>query len=696
VTPYRIGVDIGGTFTDFTLFDDRSRLVRTHKCLTTPADPSEAVIEGCGRLLSEAGVGFPEIATIVHGTTLVTNAVIERKGSPTAMLVTRGCRDLLDIAQERRYDLFDLTIRFPEPVVPRALRFEVGGRLRSDGSEVEPLRLDGIEAFIEDAAARHGIEAVAVCFLHSYVDAHHEEAVVGFLARRFPALSISSSAAVFPYMREYARWTTTCLNAYVQPVVDRYLVRLEDGLRGAGFPGRLFIMSSSGGTLTPAIARRFPVRLLESGPAAGALMSARHGRDLGVDQILSFDMGGTTAKGCIIRDGRPLKRYELEVARVHEFKRGSGLPVKIPVLDMIEIGAGGGSLAAIDERGLIRVGPRSAGADPGPACYGRGGTEPTLTDANLLLGYLGAGSFLGGAMALDTGAARAAVARVLGEPLGMSAERAAWGVHEVISEDIARAFRVHASEQGVDYRRCTMLVFGGSGPLHGTQVARKLRIPRVVCPIGAGVMSAFGLLASPLAFEIVRSRRIALKTLSPDEIGTELRRLDREATAMLIEAGLVEEDLTARHHVDMRYEGQGYELEVAVAGPDGQEGHSLGRAFEDAYREVFGLSFAGRPIEIVNWKAEVDGPVTGGEGPYRLHVDEAPRQALKGERSAWDPKRGTLLPMPVYDRYALPPGTVVEGPALIEEREATCVLSRGDRLTVDRGLNLVIDIGIAL
>jgi len=688
----RIGVDIGGTFTDFALLDDATGEALTHKQLTTPADPSQAVIEGVAALAALAKVSPADIAAVVHGTTLVTNAVIERKGVPTAMIVTDGFRDVLDIAMERRYDLFDLRIRFPQPVVPRHLRFEVKERLAHDGEVVEPLALKGLGEQLDRAVREHDVQAVAVCLLHSYADDRHETAIAEWLAGRFPALAVSTSSGVFPFMREYERWTTTCLNAYVQPVVDRYLGRLEQGLANLGFRGRFLVMSSSGGTLTSAIARRFPIRMLESGPAAGALMSARHGQDLGLEQALAFDMGGTTAKGCFVSDGRPLKRYDMEVARVHEFKKGSGLPVKIPVVDMIEIGAGGGSLAEVDERGVLRVGPRSAGADPGPACYGRGGRRPTLTDANLVLGYLDGRSFLGGKMALDRAAADDAIVEAIAKPLGVDLARAAWGIHEVINEDVARAFRVHASERGVDHRNCSMVAFGGSGPLHGVRVARKLRIPRVICPSAAGVMSAFGLLASPLGFELVRSHREALDALSSDALVEKLDALAREASAILCDAGLHESEISTRWRLDMRYVGQGYEVEVTL--PENAKKGALPALFGRAYESVFGVSFADRPIEIVNWKAEALGPEPTG-GIYRLKPNGAGAGYLKGHRAAYMPEAGRHIECAVYDRYALAPEARVEGPALIEERESTCVLGPGDVATIDRRLNLVIDIAVS-
>jgi N-methylhydantoinase A len=516
------------------------------------------------------------------------------------------------------------------------------------------------------------------------------------LRERFPDLHVSASSVVFPFTREYQRWTTACLNAYVQPLVDAYIDRIERGLEAAGFRGRFLIMSSSGSTLTPEMARCYPVRLLESGPAAGALMSARHSAGLDAAQVLSFDMGGTTAKGCVVRDQRPLKRYEFEVARVHEFKRGSGLPIKIPVLDMIEIGSGGGSLADLDPRGVIRVGPRSAGADPGPACYGRGGREPTLTDANLVLGYLDSASFLGGQMSLDADAARRAFADGLGGALGVEAERAAWGVHEVINEDVAKAFRVHASERGVDYRRCSMIVFGGSGPIHGARIARKLRIPRVICPSGAGVMSAFGLLSSPVGFELVPALRVSLATMTAGRFGEILGGLETRVREQLVSAGGVASDSSVLVRLDMRYLGQGYEVEVSL--PDGDPAAalpSLPSRFASAYAAIFGMSFSDREIEIVAWKVEVQGVVPGVDSAYRLRRPGSAGNALRGHRPAYFADLGGTVPCPVYDRYRLVPDVMITGPALVEEAESTCVVGPGDRAHVDAAGHLVIDIDVA-
>ena len=450
------------------------------------------------------------------------------------------------------------------------------------------------------------------------------------------------------------------------------------------------IMASSGGTLTADTARRFPVRALESGPAAGVLMSAYHGRSLDLTNLLSFDMGGTTAKGALVRGGTPIKRYSMEVARVHEFRRGSGLAIRIPAIDMIEIGAGGGSIAEIDDRGLLRVGPRSAGADPGPACYGRGGTRPTLTDANLVLGYLDAGFFLGGAMGLDRAAAEGAIRDAVAKPLGLEALRAAWGINDIVSEDVARAFRIHASERGFDYRSGSMVAFGGSGPLHALAIARKLKIPRVVFPVGAGVMSALGLLISPLAFEMARSRRIHVADIDAADFAATFAALETEATSYLLSAGVAKGDIRVKRRLDMRYQGQGHEIEVAL--PDGADAGALfadlGELFDRAYEAAYTLRLD-EPAEIVNWKVEAAGPAPNLGAEYNLSGPAGTAKALKGARLAYDSEVGRMTEWPVYDRYALLPGATVKGPALIEERESTCVIGAGQIATVDAHYNLV-------
>jgi N-methylhydantoinase A len=690
---YRLGVDIGGTFTDFAMIDDATGQISIHKALTTPDDPSRAVLEGVETILRRDGVAMGELAAIIHGSTLVTNAVIERRGARTGMLVTEGFVDVLDIANERRYDIYNLRAEYPEPMVPRDLRTGIAERLRDDGTPLVKLNLDEVTSAVGALVREHGIEALAICFLHSYANPAHEAAARDAVKTAFPKLYVSTSADVFPFIREYERWNTTTINAFTQPMVDRYLANLEGGLAQRGFSGTFHVMTSSGGVVDADTARRFPVRMLESGPAAGVLMSAYHGRSLGVESLLSFDMGGTTAKGAIIRGGVQRKVYELEVARVAEFRPGSGLPTKVPVIDMIEIGAGGGGIAEVDARGLIRVGPRSAGAMPGPACYGRGGTRATLTDANLVLGFYDPDFFLGGTMTLDRDASATAIETSVGKPLGLERTRAAWGIHEIINEDVARAFRVHASELGFDYRRCSMVAFGGSGPAHALRVARKLKIPRVIFPMGSGVMSAIGMLVCPMSFQTARSRRVFVGQLDAALFAGQFRPVEDEAASFLLNAGVKQGDIRLRRSVDMRYRGQGYEIEVML--PDEADMATcfdqLHTLFDRSYEEIFSLSYVNEELEIVNWKVEALGPEPD-MGRLGFRRGSIAGTALKGHRPAYVPEQGGYVDCAVYGRYALRQGDTVQGPAFIEEREATFVIGAGDTVTVDTLGNLIAEI----
>lgn len=691
---WRIGVDIGGTFTDFALLDGAGRKLAIHKQLTTPADPSAAVIEGVGAILSANNVAIEDVSTIAHGTTLVTNAVIERQGALTGMLVTDGFGDIMDTGLEQRYDLFDLRIRYPDPIVPRPLRRGVRERVHYDGRIETAVDLDGARTAIRELVEDHRIEALAICFLHSYIGPAHEQAVAEIARKDFPYLYISTSAEVYPNMREYERWTTTAINAYARPMADRYLARLESGLGGLGFGGRLYIMTSSGGMLAPETARRFPVRLLESGPAAGMLMAAVQGRALDLPDILSFDLGGTTAKGALVRGFAPLKTEQMEVARVHEFRRGSGLPLRIPVLDMIEIGSGGGSIAAVDDRGLLKVGPRSAGAVPGPACYKQGGENAALSDANLVLGYLDPDFFLGGEMPLDRDAAKTSIEETVAKPLDLSVERAAWGIHDTASEDIARAFRIHAAERGFDYRGASMVAFGGSGPLHAMPVAEKLKIPRVVFPIGAGVYSALGLLASPLAFELARSRRVVADDIDGGTFAGMFEPLVVEASAFLKEAGVSDADIRIARQIDIRYFGQTHEIQVTL--PEGDPTVAFGNLrnlFETRYAEVYTFATLDAPLEIMNWKVSAIGPDPGLETGYVIDDIEQNEggDAQKGTRAVYFAPDG-YRDTPVYDRYRLTPGTRITGPAIIEERESTCLITPGYRATVDAAFNVIAEL----
>lgn len=698
-TGIRLGVDVGGTFTDLALIDDSTGRVTIHKLLTTPQDPSIAMLQGARELLGRSHVAASNLTTIVHGTTLITNSVIERKGAPVGMLVTRGFRDILDIGKEQRYDVYDLRLSFPKPLIPRVLRREIHERVEFDGNVESTVNEDEVRVAVADLVENHKIEGIAICLLQSYLNPHNEQRIKELLIREYPGLCLSISSEVSPFIREFERWTTTTVNAYVQPLVDRYLTRLEVGLKELGFHGDLSIMTSNGGTATPNTARLFPVRLIESGPAAGALMSAYHSKLLQVQNVLSFDMGGTTAKGTIVQGGEPHRRNELEVAHAHHFRKGSGFPLKIPSIDMIEIGAGGGSIAAPDHRGVIAVGPQSAGARPGPVCYDQGGVRSTLTDANLILGYLDPEFFLGGTMRLNKPDAVKVVAESIARPLNLDAARAAWGIHETTNEDVARAFRVHAAARGFDYRQSAMIAFGGCGPLHATRIARKLRIPRVVFPVGAGVMSAFGLLVSGSSFEIIRTEKILLNNLSATNLAMKFKPLIEEASRYLRESGVSNKVMSFRFRLDMRYQWQGHEIEISLPPNQAIEAafSDLPEIFAAQYARVFSMSFLEQPLEIVNWKVEASGPAPrmGQQGFFLesfVGATHSSKQALKGTRSAYFPDREGFLDCPVYDRYKLAIGTQLHGPALIEENESTCVIGSGDHLHVDDKHNLVADL----
>ncbi|ORE96190.1 N-methylhydantoinase A [Stappia sp. 22II-S9-Z10] len=678
----RLGVDIGGTFTDFALVDGAAGRSAIHKRLTTPGEPARAVIEGVAAIAVQEGISPADIGEIVHGTTLVTNALIERRGATVGMLVTAGFRDTFDIGQEQRYDLYDLRLKFADPLVPRRRRVEIAERLRHDGSVIRPLDEDEVARAVTGLVA-DGIEALAICYLHAYADPAHEARSAEIARAVAPQLYISTSSGVFPFAREFERWTTTTANAYAQPMVDAYLAQLEAGLKGLGFAGRLAIIASGGGLMTLATARQFPVRLLESGPAAGVLMAARVGEVEGTPDLIGFDLGGTTAKGALVRGGRPFKTYAFEAAHSYKHKTGSGLKLQIPVIDMAEIGSGGGSIVTVDELGLLRVGPRSASAVPGPACYGRGGTEPTLTDANLTLGYLDPGFFLGGKMALDAPAAASAIAARTA-PLKLDTVRAAWGIHDIANEDICRAFRMHATERGFDYRRSAMVASGGGGPIHAARIARKLKVPRVIYPAGAGVMSAFGMLVGATSFEIVRSFRASLAAFDAPAFAATLAEMEAEATEYLLKAGLSPADITIERRLDMRYAGQGYDIEVTLPAdvtPDEMPAR-LPDVFAAAYRATFD-TLLDQPLAIVALKVEAVGPRPG--MPAGLAGGEeagAASAALKGRRRAFFPAAGGMVECPVYDRYLIAAGETIAGPALIEERESTILIDAGDTATV--------------
>ena len=689
LTMYRVGIDIGGTFTDLLLVTEDGSVV-IGKTLTTPGDPSVAVGNAL-RPLFENGVISPgERGTLLHGTTLVTNALIERKGARTALLTTAGFRDAVEIGREHRYELYDLNLELPRPLVPRHLRFDVPERIAADGSLLQPLD----EAFVYRLVTElrdKGITAIAVSYLNSFRNPEHERRTAEIIAAVAPMIRVSLSSEVVAEIREFQRTSTTLANVYVQERVAAYLAQLQQRLDRIGFLGSFFVMLSSGGIATPETAARFPVRLLESGPAAGALAAAEAGTLSGHRDLLSFDMGGTTAKLCVIDDGQPLKTHDFEVDRVYRFRKGSGLPVRIPVIDMIEIGAGGGSIAKVDSLGLLKVGPESAGADPGPVCYAQGGVEPTVTDADLVLGYLDANYFLGGKMQLDIHAARAALAR-LAQPLDMTVEKAAWGVHQIVNENMANAARAHLGERGKDPRRMPMYAFGGAGPVHGYRVAEILRLPALISPFGAGVGSTFGLLAAPLAFDFVRSAYSRLDEQDWQLANELLEEMAAEGRNVLEGSGLSATEINYQRSADMRYVGQGHEVSVRL--PDGvlSERH-LGRIteeFEGTYRELYGRKGPDVPLEIINWRVAARGPRP--EMNLRLSRDTAKKNDPRKEsRPAYFPECGGFIETAVYDRYALEPHVEFDGPAIVEEQESTLIVGGHGRARVDERFNIIIE-----
>jgi N-methylhydantoinase A len=695
----RLGVDIGGTFTDLVVIDEATGAARVGKILTTPKDPAHADEQGIASLLEESRTAADAVRAVVHGTTLATNALIERKGARTALLTTEGFRDALEIRHEGRYDMYDLFIDPPAPLVPRHLRREVRERLLADGSVRQPLDEAGARRVIGELVAE-GVEALAICLLHAYVNPVHERRLAALVRELAPHMAVACASEVVPEIREYERASTTTANVYVAPLMARYLEDLERRLAEQQIPGQLYIMQSSGGIALPPEARRLPIRLVESGPAAGALAAAQAARERGERKLLSFDMGGTTAKACVIDEGAPLIGREFEVARADRFKKGSGLPVRVPVIEMIEIGAGGGSIARVDRMGLLKVGPDSAGADPGPACYNLGGRQPTVTDADLLLGYLDAEFFLGGRMRLDRGAAQRAVEEHVARPLGLDVTQAAWGIHRVVNENMAAAARIHGIERGKDLRSYPLFAFGGAGPVHCWQVATILKTPRIILPFGAGAMSAYGLLAAPLAFDFVRTGRQRLDGADWTAVNRLFTEMEDEGRALLARAGVAASKVTVSRIAEMRYLGQGHEVEAAVP-PGKLSAASLAKitaSFEASYRALYHRLPQGVPIEALNWRVTVSGPdpktkLGGHAKPDRAgrRTGAAGRSAVKGTRRAYFAERGGFVETPVYDRYAFTPGMTLKGPAIVEERESTAVIGPGGHARVDAGLALIVE-----
>jgi N-methylhydantoinase A len=678
--PLSLGIDIGGTFTDLVILDPDSGETAVWKESTTPDDPSRGAIEGLQKLLRRSGRAPERIGRVVHATTLFTNALIERKGAPTGLITTAGFGDVLEIGRERKYELYDLFLEMPAPLVARPWRREVAERLAADGGVEIPLDVSAVLRQAESLVAE-GARSLAICFLHSYANPAHERAAAEAVARRFPDLSLSLSCDIAPEIREYPRMVTTVVNAYVKPLAETYLDRLESALHGAGIPGSLFLMLSNGGLTHVAEAKRAPAQLLESGPAAGALAGAWFSRQAGLERVLAFDMGGTTAKLALVDHGEPLVGWGFEAARQKRFLRGSGLPVQIATVELIEIGAGGGSIARSSALGTLNVGPESAGAQPGPACYGRGGKEPTVTDADLTLGYLNAGFFLGGSMHIDDRAANRSLEGVAAA-LGLNAQRVASGVHEVVNENMAGAARVAIAERGRVPREYALLATGGAGPVHAWNVGLKLGVRHVVCPPCAGAGSTIGMLMAPARVDRVASFTKAFQDVDWKAVIELFANLERDALAVATATGAEVANRSVRRLADMRYAGQGSEITVTLpAAPDEKTVHA---AFEQSYLALFGRTPPGAAIEFVALRLTLTAAMPGasrslslGHGNPAVDLDAA----LKSRREVYFPTCGATY-APVYDRYALSIGMRIEGPAVFEENESTFVIGPGSHAVV--------------
>lgn len=688
---FRIGIDVGGTFTDVALYDDAAARLHIGKVLTSAADPSIAVLEGVDQLLAAAGVGARELSEASHATTIATNTVIQRKGAPTALLITQGFRDVLIVGRQKRWELYDNAIDKPVHVVRRRHIWEVPERLLFDGSVHLPLdevRLREIAAELLAA----GIRAVAICFLHSYVNPAHERRAGEILRAAAPGLFVTLSSEVSPVYREYERASTAVLNAYVMPAVAEYVGRIDQGLRRRDYQRRLYIMQSNGGLATPEVTKRFPIRILESGPAAGVLAATHYTEAAGTQNLLSFDMGGTTAKVCLIENGRPMVSGQFEFNTIN-LKKNSGLPISIPAIDLVEIGAGGGSIAKV-EMGAIAVGPESAGSAPGPICYGLGGTEPTVTDADLVLGYLDADYFLGGRMRLDRQAAQQGIRRAIGGPLGLGDEAAAWGIHEVVTAQMAQAARVVSVGKGKDPRDFALLPFGGAGPVHALRLAQMLGCRRIVFPAAAGVASALGLLMADPAFDLARTSVLRLAPETLDAVNAIFAELEGQAEQQLRASG-IEGSIRMLRGADMRFVGQGYEIPVPLPlGP--YRGADAVARLREAFLAAYAATYGERAfdpqmaVDGVHWRLtalieRLDfrfSEVGAGAGEAS--------GARKGTRPVYFPEAGGFVDCPVYDRYALRDGDRLAGPAVVEERESTVVLISGCHASVDRHGNIVV------
>jgi N-methylhydantoinase A len=678
-THVRMAVDIGGTFTDVIL--DRSKERLTRKVLTTAHQPEEGVLEGARLVLADARLRFSDVDVFVHGTTLATNAIIERRGARTALIATEGFRDVLDIATESRYDQYDLTIEKPPPLVPRSLRFTVPERVDVHGKVRLALDEDAVAARV--AALRDAsIEAVAICFLHSYVNPAHEQRAAAILKDAMPELSITLSSEVCPEIREYERTSTAVASAYVQPLMDGYLARMRDALRVEQFRGAIYLVTSGGGLTSIETARRFPIRLVESSPAGGAIFATQIAEQTNKKKVLSFDMGGTTAKICLIENFEPASARLYEVDRAARFLKGSGLPVRIPVIEMVEIGAGGGSIAKINALKSVSVGPESAGSEPGPACYQRGGTRPAVTDADVTLGMIDPAAFAGGTITLAPELSRKALATHIGDPLGLSPETAAYSVHEIVCENMASAARVHAMERGQAITEHTLIAFGGAAPLHAARVAEKIGIRCVVVPRNAGVGSAIGFLAAPISYELIKSRHMRLDKFDFAAASTLLTEMSADARA-LVEPGARGAPTYERRLAYMRYVGQGHEISVAlpVRALTADDAVALRAEFEREYSVLFRRPIPGAAIEVLSWSVLLSTNTQRAEATARVADKRAP--SPDGSRAFFDGRAGAFVDVPVYRRAHMQAGVRVQGPAIITEDETSTFITASFEARID-------------
>ena len=680
---YRLGCDIGGTFTDFVLVNDETGEFQINKCLTTPADPSDAVEEGIRGLLERLPGFMPRIDEIIHGTTLVINAIIERKGANTALITTRGFRDVLELGREIRYDAYDIFAEYPEPLVPRPNRREVSERISADGRVLAKLNPDEVADVLAELCDA-GIESLAVCLINSYENPVHEIQIKEMVQQKAPQLSLSTSYEVLPQIREYERTCTTATNAYVKPITAEYLAKLSARLEALGFKGKLFIMLSSGGITSVETAREYPVRIIESGPTAAVIASQHYGKMFQIKDMFCFDMGGTTAKSCLIQKGQAGLVSTFEVGRVQRFKKGSGLPIQVPVVDLMEIGAGGGSIAHISKMGLLQVGPQSAGADPGPACYARGGQNPTVTDADLVLGYLDPNYFLGGTMPLDKASAENAIDKKVAKPLETNVTAAALGIHDLINETMAAAAKTHIAEKGGNPNIVTISAFGGAGPVHAYGLAKKIGAPRILVPPLAGVGSALGFFTAPVAFDLTRSHRETLEDADFDQIEKLFKSLEAEGAAILEQADK-QQNIIFERTLMMRFVGQGAETDLHIDARLFNEWkkEQIRERFDDVYQKLYGRTYPETPVEFVTFKVRASLP----ERPFRIPalqtITTSIEDCIKGQRQAFSLTQREYIPFTVFDRFKLFPGASLCGPAIIEEKESTIIVGEDAEASVD-------------